>query len=288
MHMLARGLPIVLLSFVALPAVAATMPTPSITILAPAAGSSVATSEIPVSVATKNFSVECAHVGQPGVPGRGHIHAMVDGTSMAVMTNVYCSKRFTISGEGLQPGKHTLAVILATDAHDNASMPAEVTFTYQPQSALPLPASAETGKPSLTILSPGNGARVGKTFDLKVAVSNFQLSCNLEGRPNVSGYGHLHVFVTQPGITDKPSWAPKMPMEPMGGSSSSMKGESPMAGEMKMMSMIGMIGMPCATTIPVDLSQWHTGKAKIVVMFANNDHEPTMGVAAAAVTVNVR
>ncbi|TAM92807.1 hypothetical protein EPN42_00035 [bacterium] len=258
---------------------------PSITILAPAAGSNVATSEIPVAVATKDFSVECTHVGQPGAPGRGHIHAMVDGTSMAVMTNVYCSKQFTISGEGLQPGKHILAVILATDAHDNASMPAEVTFTYQPQSPQPLPAPAESGKPSLTILSPGNGARVGKTFDLKVAVSNFQLSCDLEGRPNIAGYGHLHVFVTQSGVTDKPSWAPKMSMEPM---SSSMKGESPMAGEMKMMSMVGMIGMPCATTIPVDLSQWHTGKAKIVVMFANNDHEPTMGVAAAAVTVIVR
>jgi hypothetical protein len=54
----------------------------------------------------------------------------------------------------------------------------------------------------------------------------------MEGKDNVPGYGHLHVFVD-------------MKMEPM------------QTGEM--MSMAGMIGMPGSNDFPVDLSGWPTG-----------------------------
>ncbi|MDE2571250.1 MAG: hypothetical protein KGM44_01855, partial [bacterium] len=299
---LVRGLPVALASMAlpALAALAATMPAPSVTILSPAAGSTVTASEIPVAVAAKDFTVECAHVGQPGSPGRGHFHVMLDGMTMDQLTNFYCSNHFTLSGAGLKPGKHELAVVLATDAHDDASKPAVVSFSYEPRNPQLLPApKVESGKPSVAILSPAAGAAVGKQFDLKLAVRHFTASCDLEGRSNIAGYGHIHVFVTQAGVTDKPSWKPEMAMSPMG----QMKGESPKGGEMKggemkggemkggemqMMSMVGMIGMPCTTTVPVDLSAWHQGKAKIVVMLVGNDHNPLPGLTPAAITVNVR
>ncbi len=80
-----------------------------------------------------------------------------------------------------------LTVVLANDAHQMDSTPVSVPFTYAPTAEQPLPRS-DAREASVAILSPKKG---------------FHDTCDLEGRPNVSGYGHLHVFVTQPGITDK-------------------------------------------------------------------------------------
>jgi len=242
---------------------------PMVKIAAPAMGATVNTADIPVKLAIKNFDLECSRAGQPGQPGRGHIHVMVDGMEMTSMTNVECSDAFAVSGQGLKRGTHTLIVMLASDDHMPASMPAMVKFNYQPRSLEPLPA-ALGGMPSISIVWPRNGAAVGRTFDLKVAVRHFGNSCNLEGKADVHGWGHLHVFVNQRGVTDQPAHDMTMPAS-MG----------------KMMPETGMIGMPCTTTIPVDLSAWRAGPAKITVMLANNDHMPAMGAAPATVTVNV-
>ncbi len=43
-----------------------------------------------------------------------------------------------------------------------------------------------------------------------------------------------------------------------------------------------------SSTIPVDLTTWQRGPARIMIMPANDDHEPAAGVAPAATTVNVR
>lgn len=246
--LLRSTLPAALLAFNSVPVVAAEMPmaSASVTIVSPAPGATITSNDIPVTVSTEHFTVECAHVGQPGVPGRGNIHAMLDGMTMDQLTNFYCSK------------------------------PAMVSFNYRPTNPHVLPGpKAESAKRSVTVLSPAKGATVGKHFDLKLAVHNFTPSCNLEGRPDIAGYGHIHVFVTQAGVTDKKSYMP-MAMEPMGGSPT------------PMMSLVGMIGMPCASTIPVNLSTWHSGPAKILVMLVGNDHNPLPGVAPAAITVDVK
>jgi hypothetical protein len=96
-------------------------------------------------------------------------------------------------------------------------------------------------------------------------VQNFTLSCDAEGKPDKPGIGHLHVFVKQAGVTDR---------------AAAMSGGG--------MSIVGMIGMPCTKTVPVDLSTWKSGNATIVVMLANNDHMPTMGTQAASVTVALK
>jgi len=243
---------------------------PMIKIESPAIAATVSTTDIPVRLAVNNFNLECSRAGQPGRPGFGHVHVMVDGMDMAHMTNVECSKAFTVSGQGLKRGMHELIVMLASDDHMPASMPAMVRFNYRPRPLVPLPA-ALPGVPSIGILWPHNGATVGRSFDLKVAVTHFKNSCDLEGKSDVHDWGHLHVFVNQKGVTDRPAHDMQMPAS-MG----------------KMMPMTGMIGMPCTTTIPVNLSEWRSGPAKITVMLANDDHMPTMGAAPATVTVNVR
>ncbi|TAM75745.1 hypothetical protein EPN44_07260 [bacterium] len=42
-------------------------------------------------------------------------------------------------------------------------------------------------------------------------------------------------------------------------------------------SVLALPGMSCAKTIPVDLSTWHDGQAKIVVMLVNHDHMSAPG-----------
>ena len=289
------GLLTAALALSAIPAIAAMMAPPSISIASPAMGTSIAGADIPVTVAVSNFKIECANAGKTNAPaGEGHIHAMIDGMDMAHLTTVACSDHFTISGQGLKPGKHMLTVVLANDAHAMSSLPASTAFMYAPTSANPLP-NAMTGTPSVEVVSPKNGAAVGRTFDLVLAVHNFDLSCNLEGKPNVEGWGHVHVMVQQEGET---SAAPMTPMVAMMKTPEGMAmGEKFMQAThmtmeqmqpMMTMAEPSLIGMPCTTTIPVNLTTWHSGSAKIIVQLANNDHMPTMAVTPAVLSVSVK
>lgn len=169
---------------------------PSVSIAAPAMGATFTGKTIPVTVAAKNFTIECTNVGQGMKAGRGHYHVMIDGMSMAQMTNLYCTNSFAVSGAGLRAGEHTLAVVLASDDHVMVGKPAMTKFMYAPKVAQPLPEAAAE-KPVVTIVSPKTGSLVSRNVELKVAISGYDLSCNLEGKPNVAGYGHLHVFVMQ-------------------------------------------------------------------------------------------
>lgn len=276
-------------------AVAAMMAAPSVSITSPAAGATITSAGIPVSLAVRGFHVECVGIGKTSAPmGEGHVHAMLDGLSMAHLTNVACTDQFTISGEGLTPGRHTLAVLLANDAHAMNSLPAMVSFEYRPSHAQPLPAPI-SGAPSIRILSPRSGSTVPRRFDLVLSVRNFGLSCNLEGKRDVAGWGHLHVMVQQRGETTS---SPSTPMVAM------MRTPQGMAMGRRFMQQSGMtiaqlqpmltmaepslIGMPCARTVRVDLSTWHSGPARVIVQLANNDHMPTMGATPATISLNLR
>jgi hypothetical protein len=241
---------------------------PSVTIESPATGITVNSESIRVTVAVKNYSIECAGAGQPGKPGMGHIHAMLDGIDLSHLTAVECATRFTISGEGVKPGRHTLSVVLAADDHTHASTPASVTFFYKPSKAMPLPNSILSARPIVSIESPQNGAAVDRTFDMRLALRNFDPSCNLEGKAGVRGYGHLHVIVAQAGITDQ-------------------ERHDYRSRNSTMKPMIGLIGMPCMATVPVDLSAWRAGPAKITVVLVGDDHSP-IDASPASVMVNIR
>lgn len=236
---------------------------PSVAFVTPKPGATVTTTAIHVQLAVKNFDVECKYVGQKTVPGRGHIHIMVDGADMAHLINMYCSTSITIPGQGLTPGKHTIIAVLAGDMHNMVSKPAMLTINYEPKVLpTPLPKPRATGKPTISIVYPKPGATVGPRLDLKVNWTNFTPSCRLEGKPDIAGYGHIHVFVD-----------PNM--------------KAMMSGNMAA-AMQGMIGMPCSHVIPMNLSGWSAGRHTIMVMLVNNDHTPVMPMVDAMVMVTVR
>ncbi len=218
----------------------------------PSPGAVVTTTDIPVRVVVSGFTVACDEAGAPDREGTGHIHAMLDGMSMAQLINFYCSQEFTISGKGVSPGQHTLTVDLASNTHmDMEDTAKSVTFLYQPTVApAGLPAANPATGATVAITAPTNGATVGPHFNLVVQATSFTPSCNLEGKQNVAGYGHYHVFVDMS----------------MGGGGQ--------AGSM--MSMAGMISMPCTNVIPVDLSAWPSGQHTLAVELEQNDHTPLM------------
>ncbi|MBI3971111.1 MAG: hypothetical protein HY332_07455 [Chloroflexi bacterium] len=235
----------------------------------PTDGAVVTTKDIPVRVAVADFTIACDEAGLADRAGVGHIHVMLDGMTMAQLTNFYCTQNFWLSGQGLQPGQHTLAIDLSTNLHADMMETAQnVTFLYQP-SSLPerLPAPGPARGAAVAITAPAEGATVGPQLELQVQATRFTASCDLEGKQNVLGFGHYHVFVDQDLAI-------------------------PMDMSMAMMEMPGMISMPCGNTIPVDLGAWPSGQHTISVELEQNDHTPLMepgqGPKFATITVNLQ
>jgi hypothetical protein len=103
----------------------------------------------------------------------------------------------TLSMQNLNPGQHTIGVVPALSDHmdvmDNAQ---SIKIDYEPASPLPAIAAAPAGgTPAIKILSPATGSTVSGPFDVRVQVTGLNLSCPLEGKPDVAGYGHWHVNV---------------------------------------------------------------------------------------------
>jgi hypothetical protein len=237
---------------------------PSLAVLSPSSGDTVTSTDIPVSVQVSNFTLSTPDVGLPDKEGEGHIHVMLDGMNMGVLFNFYTTPTFTLPGQGIKPGQHTLTFDLATNTHmDMEDTVASVSLNYQPLTAKAAPqASPSSDTPEVSIEWPPNGATLGPVFTLQVARRNFTPSVELEGKPNLAGFGHYHVFVD-------------MDMNSMG-----MEGG--------MMSMAGMIGMPGSDTIPVDLSAWPNGQHTITVEPVQDDHTPIQGATPAMISVTLQ
>lgn len=178
---------------------AAAQGTPTIEVLSPQPGETVTSADIPVPVAVSDFAVDCAMSGRPNEEGVGHIHVMIDGMSMAQLANFSCDDSFTVPGDDLAPGAHTLIVDLATNDHlDMMETAQEVEFTYEPANPVALPEARDLGTPGLELVSPAPGATVPPRFTVEVEPVDFEPTENLEGKQNVPGYGHWHVFVDTP------------------------------------------------------------------------------------------
>ena len=249
---------------VLLPATGQAQAQPAIRIISPTEGARITTTDIPVQVDVSNFKLSAENVGLPDVDGEGHIHVMLDGMNMGVLFNFYTTPTFTLLGDAITPGRHSLTFDLATNTHmDMEETVQHVTIDYQPTNPRPAPAPVSNPRlPSVRMTSPNDGATVGPTFTLQVDQSNFTPSLGLEGKPNLAGYGHYHVFVDMDA----------MPMMMMGG----------------MMSMDGMVAMPGSDTIPLDLSAWPPGKHTLTVEAVQNDHTPIEGANEAMITINLQ
>ena len=238
----------------------------SLKVVSPTPGQKITSENIEVTVDLQNFMLDCSKSGRPDEDGIGHIHAMIDGMSMAQLTNFYCDKTFTIPGDGLAPGKHTLIITLATNTHLPLMETAQkVEIDYQPAKPVPLPKGNFTGQPGVELVSPSDGATVPPTFKIEVKPVNFEPTAALEGKGNVPGYGHYHVFVDTP-MNGMGMMGMSTPMAGMAGTP-----ESGMGG-MQMMSMAGMVAMPGTNSFELDLSAWGPGKHTIWIEPVQNDH----------------
>jgi hypothetical protein len=204
-----------------------------------------------------------ANVGRPDVPNEGHIHLMVDGMTMGKLFNFYTTPDFTLPGRGLTPGQHTLIFDLASNTHEDFENTAQkVTINYETRSAAAMPKPFPNARPpEVKITSPADGATVGPTFTVATQTSGFRPDLSMEGKDNVPGYGHLHVFVD-------------------------MKMEEMKPGEM--MSMAGMVGMPGSNTFPVDLAGWPAGAHTLTVEAVQDDHTDIQGAKPAMIHINLR
>jgi len=235
--------------------------TGSVEVISPAAGAQITTDDFDVQLEVSDYDVDCTRAGMEDEVGVGHIHVMIDGMTMDALANFYCTDTFTISGEGLTTGTHTLIVDLATNSHlDYADTVKEVEFDYQPQTERPLPEPNDQGEPGVELVSPTDGATVPAKFEVEVAPVNFEPSEGLEGKGNIDGYGHYHVFVD---------------------TSSMMMMEGTPDGEMETMAtpegtvgmaMHGMILMPGTNTFELDLTAWGPGEHTIWIEPVRNDH----------------
>jgi plastocyanin len=228
---------------------------PALEVVAPADGAKVTTNDIAVQLKVSDLKLDCAAFGRPDQSGAGEVLTFVDGATIAQLTNFYCADTFTISGEGLTPGKHTLAFVLASNTHVPMMETAkQVTIDFQPQEAKALPAANYTGDPGVTLVSPTDGATVPASFAVQVKPTNFTPDAGLEGKTNVPGYGHYHVWVDAPA---------------------------------KHESLAGLVLMPGTNEFNLDLSAWGPGKHTIRIEPAQHDntmYDPSTPV---TFTVNV-
>lgn len=112
----------------------------SIKVISPKNGQKITTTDIPVRVAVSDFKLSPKHVGLPDAEGEGHIHVMLDGMNMGVLFNMYTAPEFTLPGQAITPGRHTLIFTLASNTHmDFGNTVQKVDIDYQPAKAKPAP-----------------------------------------------------------------------------------------------------------------------------------------------------
>ena len=171
-----------------LPSYATTMKT---TFTSPANDTTVTGNSLDVNVAATGYTMSCDWAGRAPKQGIGHYHLLLDKS----LVNMYCTPNASVSLQNVKPGKHELEVVPALDDHAEVEANATVLhFDYEPSAPLPAITDASpTAAASIRIVSPKPGATVKGSFDVVVDIKNFTKSCDLYGRPDLTGYGHWHL-----------------------------------------------------------------------------------------------
>src|SRR6266851_1496668 len=226
----------------------------AIAFIAAASGTKVTGNSVTVTVATTGYTPTCALAGKADQAGTGHYHILLDKS----LVNMYCTPTASISMQNVAPGMHTLTAVPTLNDHTEIEENGNsITIDYEPTNPLPTITGASfASAPAITILSPKNGAVVSGTFDVVVKVTNYNLSCNLMGKPDVTRYGHWHLNLD------------------------SMSGP--------MMGMGTMLGMDCTTTFQATTQGLKTGQTHtLIALLTDNGHAPLNPMAASEVTVMI-
>jgi len=219
-----------------------------------AADSVVTDNEVTINVAATGYELSCDWTGKTVNDGYGHYHILLDNS----LIDMKCDPTATVSMQNTAPGPHTIAVVPALNNHteipDNMGA---INFTYEPASALPdIVDAAITADPVIRIVSPQHGEVVSGDFEVVIEVDNYDLSCDLFGKPGLLGYGHYHLHLDS---LDGP-----------------------------MMGMGSMMGMSCSTAFAASTVGLESGSThSLIAVLADNGHAPLMNAMAAEVEVTV-
>ncbi|HLH67691.1 MAG TPA: hypothetical protein VKY90_01330 [Candidatus Dormibacteraeota bacterium] len=164
-----------------------------VAILAPPDGTVVTENVVRMQLAFSGYQPSCFLAGTPLRPHTGHFHVLLDGT----LVGMFCTPEVDLSMQNVRPGHHTITVVPALNNHQQVDQNAvALHIDYEPAHPLPwITGSPTTARPSIQILAPPSGARVSGQFTLTVRVANFHLSCPLQGKAPVPGYGGWNVNV---------------------------------------------------------------------------------------------
>lgn len=192
------------------------------------------------NVHVRGLKLRCDLAGTGDRAGTGHYHTILD----RALVDMECAHRVGISLLNVAPGKHTLEVVPTDNSHaEDPGAAKTVRFTYRPAKAqAKVTAATFAGKPTVQIISPKAGETVRGAFDLKIKVTNFNLSANLFGKADVPGYGHWHANIDSTG--------------------------GPMMG------MGTMLGMSGTNTFHVSLAGVKPGSHKFFAVLVDNQHAP--------------
>jgi hypothetical protein len=217
----------------------------TLTLDSPSAGGTLTENEIDVNVDVNEYDLSCDESGKPVREGVGHYHLVLDG----VLVDMFCTPQASVSMQNVPPGEHTLAAHPALNDHNEVlDNEVEFEFTYEPTDPLPdVTDKTFDGEPSIEILSPQPGDTVKGEFDVEVEVTNFDLNCDLLGKPGVFGAGHYHINLDT-------STGP-------------------------MMGMGTMLAMTCDTTFTASTEGLEPGSTHTVIaLLADNGHAPLPGL----------
>lgn len=225
-----------------------------VSITSPSNGTKITDNSLTLQVSASGYTPTCDLAGKANQSGTGHYHVLLDKS----LINMYCTPTATISLQNVKPGMHTIAVLPTLNDHTEVEEnEVSINIDYQPTHPLAVISGAtSTAKPSITILSPKDGDTVSGPFDVVVKVENFNLSCDLMGKPDVAGYGHWHVNLD------------------------SMTGP--------MMGMGTMLGMDCSTTFHATTEGLKSGETHtIIALLTGNGHAPLNPAVASEVKVKI-
>lgn len=211
-----------------------------VSIVSPTNGTKVTDNALTLQVKIDGFEPTCDLAGKPLKDGTGHFHVLLD----KALIDMFCVTAPKISFQNVKPGTHTITVVPALNDHaeveDNVQ---SVSVDFAPTKPLAeITAASSAAKPTVKITGPSAGATVSGKFDVSVDLSNFNLSCDLEGKPNVAGYGHWHLNVDSD--------------------------TGPMMG------MMTMLGMTCDKTFHASTEGLTPGKHTLIAVLVDNMHAP--------------
>ena len=223
-----------------------------VAIQSPSDGAKITANQVPLQVSFSGFQPSCDLAGTANVQGTGHYHVEIDKS----LIDMFCAASATISMQNVKPGTHTITVLPALNDHADVEQNAKsVSIDYEPTQPLPEIGAAPSGAASIKIVSPKAGSTLKGAFDVWVQVSNFNVSCDLEGKPDVAAYGHWHVNLDS---TSGP-----------------------------MMGMMTMLRMSCGNVLHLSAKGITAGRHTLIAFLADNQHAPLNPMVEDQVAVNV-